>query len=317
MYVDPTPHLIVPYAGCSPNTWLQAESPIEPKNLNKLMRGMKLVATDSGDGTSLSPPHERVFARALNLTAGQANTDGLLPLAALEAQSLKVAPHQAWGFITLCHWSMGREHATLTDPAVLKISRSDSYTLLDAMQPYFLTSGITLHYQQPSRWLAEGAVFADLPTASIDRAMGRNVDPLLPPSKAIKLLQNEMQMLLYAHPVNDARAANRQTSVNSFWLSGTGALREAATANPAVTVYRGLLPAALADDWAAFAGAWEQLDATDLAQLLSLQNSGQIVRISLCGDANAMTFETAGRSIFSKIRTSFSPQSSNDLLRQL
>ena len=317
MTVDPTPHLIVPFAGCSPNTWLQATSPLEPKNLNKLMRGMKLVQTDPGDNTSLSPPHERVFAKALNLTGGQAITDGLLPWAALEAQSLKLAPHQAWAFITLCHWSMGREHATLTDPAALEISPGESHTLLAAMQPYFATNGITLHYQESSRWLAEGAVFTDLPTASLDRAMGRNVDPLLPQSKALKLLQNEMQMLLYVHPINDARGANRQTSINSFWLSGTGALREAAIANPAVTVHRGLLPAAFSDDWAAFAAAWAQFDATELAQLVSLQQSGQTVRISLCGQANAVTFETAGHSIFSKIKSAFSLQSMDYLLKQL
>jgi hypothetical protein len=37
----------------------------------------------------------------------------------------------------------------------------------------------------------------------------------------MKLLQNEMQMLLYTHALNDERAARRQLPVNSFWLSGT------------------------------------------------------------------------------------------------
>ncbi len=314
MPVDSTPHLIVPFAICSPSTWLQAASPLEPKNLGKLLRGMKLVATDSGDAASLSPPHERVLAKALNLTGSQTISDGLLPWAAFEA---KAAPHQAWAFITLCHWSMGREHATLTDPAALDITSEESHTLLTAMQPYFATSGITLHYQGPSRWLAEGVVFNDLPTASLDRAMGRNVDPLLPQSKAIKLLQNEMQMLLYAHPINDARGAKRQTSINSFWLSGTGALREAAIPNPAVTVHRGLAPAAFAGDWAAFTAGWAQFDATELAQLLKQQQSGQTVRISFCGESNAMTFETAQRSMLDKLKSVLSPQRPIDMLKQL
>ena len=275
---------------------------------------MKLVATDSGDAVSLSPPHERVLAKALNLTVSQTVSDGLLPWAAFEA---KAAPHQAWAFITLCHWSMGREHATLTDPAALDITPEESHTLLTAMQPYFATSGITLHYLGPSRWLAEGALFNDLPTASLDRAMGRNVDPLLPQSKAIKLLQNEMQMLLYAHPINDVRGAKRQTSINSFWLSGTGALREAAIPNPAVTVHRGLARAAFADDWAAFTAGWAQFDTTELAQLLKQQQGGQTVRISFCGESNAMTFETAQRSILDKLKCVLSPQRPIDMLKQL
>ena len=316
MLIDSTPHLIVAFAGCSPSTWLQAKAPLEPKNLGKLMRGMKLVATDSGAPTSLSPPHERVLAKALRLTGSSTPTDGLLPWAAFEA---KATPNQAWAFITLCHWSMGREHATLTDPAALDITPDESRTLLADMQPYFATEGITLHYQEgkPSQWLAVGTVFKDLPTASLDRAMGRNVDPLLPQSKAIKLLQNEMQMLLYAHRINDARGEKRQLTINSFWLSGTGALSQAADLNPLVTVNRALAPAAFTDDWAAFAAGWAQLDATELAHLLSLQQSGQTVRISLCSEANAVTFETAGHSVFSKIKSAFKLQSMDYLLKQL
>jgi hypothetical protein len=34
----------------------------------------------------------------------------------------------------------------------------------------------------------------------------------------LQRLQSEMQMLLYNHPVNNARDARRQISVNSFWL---------------------------------------------------------------------------------------------------
>jgi hypothetical protein len=51
------------------------------------------------------------------------------------------------------------------------------------MQPYFVDDGITIHYVPalgPSRWLAEGEVFRSLPTASLDRVLGRNVDPWLP-----------------------------------------------------------------------------------------------------------------------------------------
>ena len=314
MPVDSTPHLVVPFAGCSPTTWLHEASPLEPKNLGKLLRGMKLVDTDSGTPTSLSPPHERVLAKAIGLTATEATNDGLLPWAALEANA---KPGQAWAFITLCHWSMGREQATLTDPAALEVSQDESQTLLAAMQPYFATSGITLHHHEPGCWLATGAVFADLPTASLDRALGRNVDPLLPPSKAIKLLQNEMQMLLYTHPINDARGANRQSSINSFWLSGTGALTKTANSNPAVTVYRGLAPAALADDWAGFTAAWGELDAAAVKEFLSLQQGGKTVRISLCGEANAVTFETAGHSVFTKIKNTFKLQSMDYLLKQL
>ena len=310
MSADFAPHLIVPFASCSSDDWLQATSSIALKNLGKLLRGMKLFETDTGQADSLSPPHERVWAKALGLTIA----DGLIPWAALEA---KAKPNEGWAFITPCHWAMGREHATLTDPATLELNEADSRTLLAAMQPYFATEGITLHYLQPTCWLARGDVFANLPTASLDRVLGRNVDRWLSASKAIKLLQNEMQMLLYTHPINDERAAKGQRSINSFWVSGSGALVETAAPNSQVNLNRDLAQAAFTNDWAAYAEAWTQLDASDIAQFLAQQSSGKTVRISLCGESQAMTFETAQSGLLTKIRNAFSPQPVINLLKQL
>ena len=342
MSADFAPHLVVSFAQCSGDDWLQAMSSKELKTLSKLLRGMSLAETDSGLANSLSLPHERVLAKALGITPflgggkfairavnqgiianphaspisgeEEVTQDGLIPLAAFEAQA---KPTEGWAFITPCHWAMGREHATFSDLATLALTEADSCTLLAAMQPYFVTKGITLHYLEPMRWLASGAVFATLPTASLDRVLGRNVDRWLPASTAMKLLQNEMQMLLYTHPINDERAANGQRSINSFWISGSGALNATAVANPQVHLNNDLAQAALANDWAAYAAAWTQLDAGDIAKYLTLQNSGKTVRISLCGESNAMTFETAQHGIFGKIKNVLSPQRLIDVLKQL
>lgn len=311
MTVDSSPHLIVPFAQSGSDDWLQTITALKLKNLGQLLRGMKLVETDTGQADSLSPPHERVQSSALGFTT---SADGLIPLAAHEA---KGTLGQAWAFITLCHWAMGRQHATLTDPATLDMTEGESRTLLAAMQPYFATEGITLHYSQPTRWLAEGVVFRNLPTASLDRVLGRNVDRWLPASKAIKLLQNEMQMLLYSHPVNDLRSSKGQRPVNSFWLSGSGALTGSASATKQISTPRALAQTALADDWTTYGEAWAHLDATDITSLLAQQNSGQRVRLSLCGESNAMTFETTQHGFLAKIKNTLSPQPLINLLKQL
>ena len=311
MPTDPTTHLIVPFAACSGEEWLQAVSPLKLKNLDQLLRGMKLLDTDAGQADSLTPPHERVLAKTLTLAT---NADGLIPWAALEATA---KPNQGWAVITPCHWAMGREHATLTDPATLDLTEDESRTLLSAMQPYFATEGITLHLAASTRWLAEGDVFRSLPTASLDRVLGRNVDRWLPPSRQIKLLQNEMQMLLYTHAVNDERASKGQSSINSFWVSGSGALADTTTDAPQVNVTRALASSAFTNDWAAYSQAWAQLDATDIAQLLAQQNSGEPVRISLCGDSSSVTFESVPRTLFSRLKGAFTPLSTIYLLKQL
>ena len=290
---------------------MQAITSLPLNNLGHLLRGMKRIAADQGLPDSLSPPHERVLARALGLPT---DTDGLIPWAANEANA---KAGQAWAFITPCHWAMGREFATLTDPATLGMNEAESRALLADMQPYFATEGITLHFVQPERWRAEGELFRNLPSASLDRVQGRNVDRWLPASKAIKLLQNEMQMLLYTHALNDERAAKGQRPVNSFWLSGSGALEAPATVNPQVHTASELKQAALANDWSAYAQAWTQLDASLIAPLLGQQQSGQSVRLSLCGESHALTFETTQHGFFTQLKNTFNPQSPVLVLKQL
>ena len=311
---------------------------------------MKLVDSDRGDTRSLSPPHERVLARALGLQAD----DGLIPWAAWQHLQAGGQPgDKAWAFITPCHWAMGRQQASLSDPAALDLQESESRELLAAMQPYFATHGISLHYLAPARWLAEGELFRSLPSASLDRVMGRNVDAWLPgagigdakrlgagPPQAetahpggsevreatsvgarkMRLLQNEMQMLLYTHSVNDARAAQGQLAVNSIWISGSGALQELESDSnylSELTVLHSLTRAAFSTDWAVYAQAWAALDNGEGARLLARQQAGETLRLSLCGERNALTFESSRPGLMTRINHLFGPRPLLVVLEQL
>ena len=315
------PHLVIPFAACAGPAWASAMKTLPAssfQHLGKLLQGMKLVQTHMGDAHSLSPPHERVMAAALGLTA---TPDGLTPWAALAAGQAGMPPGKAWAFITPCHWSMGREHATLTDPAGLALTADEAHILRAAMQPYFGTEGITLHTATPGRWLAEGEVFRTLPTASLDRVLGRNVDAWLPDKTtagSLRRLQNEMQMLLYTHPLNDTRSTHGQRTVNSFWLSGSGALPATVMAeNDTPTTSRTLAQAVFSDDWAAYAAAWAALDSGDIAQLLARQKAGAVVRLTLCGDSHAQTFASSRPGWVQRMANLFSPQPVQSLLDQL
>ena len=308
------------------------------RHLGELLRGMKQVHADTGEAYSLSPPHERALGRAQGLV-GAGTPDGLIAWAARDAaEHLHDLGNKAWAWITPCHWAMGREHATLTDPAALALREDESRALLAAMQPYFETDGITLHYLEPERWLAEGELFRTLPTASLDRVLGRNVDAWLPDAgsakhsamqethdvksaaaKTLRRLQNEMQMLLYTHPLNDERAARRQLPVNSFWLSGTGALPSDAPAgvNAQISVPRGLAQAAFNDDWAAYAQAWAALDAGEIAGLLRRQRMGESVRLTLCGERSAHTYESSRPGLLARVSSLFTPTLPVEGLKQL
>ncbi|CAN5184717.1 hypothetical protein BH10PSE16_BH10PSE16_41030 [soil metagenome] len=319
-----TAHLLIPFAACSAEAWLPTLQSLPPnglKRLGQLLQGMKLTETDSQNPESLSPPHERALARALGLATLQ-TPDGLMPWAASDAvEHLQAGRDKAWAWITPCHWAMGHLHATLSDPAALELQENESRALLAIMQPYFETDGITLHYLSAGRWLAEGELFRDLPTASLDRVLARNVDAWLPGAPGagpLRRLQNEMQMLMYTHPFNDARELQRQLPVNSFWISGTGAL-PAPTNQPKaqVSAPRSLAQAVFREDWAGYAQAWATLDAGDIAGLLARQRAGETVRLTLCGEHSAQTFETHRAGLWSKISSLLSPLRTLDMLKQL
>ncbi len=294
-------HLILPFAASQSDAWWPCMQNLRGlDNVQALLRGMQVVARDSADARSLSPPHERLLARELGL----AEDDGLLPWAALaRASQGPLAERSGWGFVTLCHWAMGREHATLSDPQALQVRDDESRELMAAMRPFFEEDGLKLHPLTPTRWLVEGAAMAQ-PTASLDRVLGRNVDPWLPSAQDARLLrrlQNEMQMLLYPHPVNEARQQRRELAINSLWFSGTGSLA-GATRPPCAHMPRELAQAALAEDWVAYAQAWAELDATVLARLRQRQQAGQTVRLSLCGERGSVTLETAPGGLMARLR---------------
>ena len=305
-------HLLLPFAASADDYWLRAMQAIpaeQTRHVARLLQGMRPLAAVDAGAHSLSPPHERALARLEGL-AGDELQDGLIPWAAWErAQSGDSASSaQAWAWVTPCHWAMGREHATLTEPAALGLTEADSRALMAAMQVYFHEDGITLHYAAPQRWLAAGELFRGLPTASMDRALGRSVDPWLPASthsgasgasiagKKLRRLQNEMQMLMYTHPINEARSAQRQLPVNSIWFSGTGDLLAGASVSSTATASplqapRVLADAALLGDWPAYAEGWAQVNA--LAQaLLQRQDAGEALQLTLCGERRSQTFES-------------------------
>jgi hypothetical protein len=172
-------------------------------------------------------------------------------------------------------------------------------------------------------WLACGELFADLATASLDRVLGRNLEHWMPRAAnaaPLRRLQNEMQMLLYTHPLNDARAARGVPVVNSFWLSGTGALPQPqpqVAAEPPPRVVSTLRAAALNEDWAAWARAWQQLDTTECAALLVALDRGERGQLTLCGERNAPTFTMQPQTHLKRFMNLFGTWPSISLLEQL
>ncbi|HWI80811.1 phosphoglycerate mutase [Ramlibacter sp.] len=288
--------MLIPFASSPAEGCRQALASLQLPRLERLLARLDAGPRDAGDERSLSMPHERVLARA----CGLAVADGRIPWAAWQLQQAGRSPgRQAWARITPCHWRVGSDHVAMEDPDRLELEEDESRALLAAVQPFFDEDGMALEYAAPTCWLARGEIFRDLPAASLDRVIGRTVDAWLPRvagAGPLRRLQQEVQMLLYTHAVNDDRQQRGLPPVNSFWVSGTGALGEAPPAPLAAAPQPvpALREPALAGDWGAWADAWRELDAGPCARLLAAASAGQAVTLTLCGERHAQSWTGGG-----------------------
>ena len=312
-------HLLIPHASALSDAASHVLRDLALPNLTRLLGRLDLVHRDDAEPTTLNPPHERACAAA----CGWQGADGCLPFAAQAAARDGIAVDDlAWGLVTPAHWHVGRDHVTLADPAALELTAEESRAAFDAVGELFESEGFRFAWGAPSRWYVAHESLVDLPCASLDRVIGRNVEAWMrgsaarsSPARLVRRLQSELQLLLYPHPLNDAREQRGALTLNSFWLSGCGR-RQDEEGEP-VVVDTSLRTPLLADDWAAWAEAWRVLDAGAIAAALAAVRDGQDVRLTLCGERNAHRFETAPRSLWQKLGSRWSAPEPHQVLEAL
>lgn len=291
----------------------QAELPHLRAWLAQSQRSQVLVDGEPAEGrlATYTPPHERVLAKA----QGWSFADGCLPWAAQAAEAQVLDASAAWAFVTLCNWHVSNGQVTLGDPAHLGIDAQTNQVLFNAMQPFFAEDGIALHSYRNGMWLAQSSWFENLPTASLDRVIGRNIDPWLVGHTVLRRLQNEMQMLLYTHAVNEGRAL----TINSLWWHGAGALptQKPSTASspchvPDLPCVAALRTAALQQDLVGWLEAWQKVDEQVIQPLLQTQPSH--MSLVLCGDHVAHVYEAMAPSWWQSLMQKFKTMSMNQVI---
>ena len=313
-------HLIIPYAASfnlnNPEVLAGLQLPHLQALLALMQRQQVLHDTDpmtqkTAADNPLHMPHERLYAHALGWD-GHANA---LPWAAWHSAQNGQPNQGPQAWMTPCHWQVGMDQVVMLDPTSLYLTDDESQQLLEAMQSFLREDGLQVTWHSALAWHAQGELLAHLNTASLDRVIGQNVKPWLndsPAARPLRRLQSEMQMLLYNHPVNDAREARKQHTVNSFWLHGAGVLPAVPDNTLGVTskaqqikIADALRTSALRGDVQTWQQAWQTLDATVLADLLAhLKTTGQAT-LSLCSENAAHTYQAAPAAWHQKISRFF------------
>ena len=296
-------HLLIPFASTPSDAAGPVLNALELPALSGLLAHLALTRRDPGEPDSLSPPHERALAAEW----GWQGADGCLPFAAQSALSDGVETGAlAWGCLTPTHWQVGRDSVHLLDPQALQLDAAQSHEAFEAVRDLFESEGWQVQWGSPLRWYAAHDSLDGLACASLDRVVNRPVEHWMRPAahqrdraERVRRLQSELQLLLYPHPLNEAREARGQLPINSVWLSGCGRLQP--RAGLPVTVDASLREASLAGDWAAWSGAWRQLDAGPVAQCLARARAGHAVSLTLCGESHAHRYDSVSPSAWSRL----------------
>ncbi len=283
-------------------------------HLDALLKRLQVAEAIACEDDAPDTPFERALARAHGLPGAP----GQLPWAAFDTGT--VGTPCAW--LRPCHWQLGMDHVTLLPPERLALAEDESRALLAAVQPLLQEDGIALRWVRPDAWLAQGELLRGLRTWSMARAaqwpLTREVLALAAASAhsaQLRRLQNELQMLLYTHPVNEAREQAGQWPVNALWIEGAGVLDRAIDPNPALQVDTRLAPAAT-PDLAAWQAAWQAIDADSVRALGQRLAAGADVRLSLCGPRRAITL-APGAGLLFRLGRRLRPQRLSELLSRL
>jgi len=146
-----------------------------------------------------------------------------LPGSGLAAGALTLCAHGGdpgaawWARADPVHLRVMRDRVVVAPGEALEISPEETDALAAALNRHF-GDAVQFHPLEPRRWavrLQAETVFLESPAldaAGRDVATARGNDALL----------TEIQMLLHAHPVNEAREARGEPAVNSLWIWGAG-----------------------------------------------------------------------------------------------
>jgi hypothetical protein len=195
-------------------------------------------AARAPDAVQRSPLLERLIARAgaparvqdwrieaLRLLAPDANPPP--PLAAAIAPQSGTDPRAVWACIaTPVHLVAGMRGVTMGPDGMLNLAPEEAVALSDDFNRVFEAGGMRLSAGRGARLACLFDAPIDAVTRDPDALAGIDVfgfQPTGPDGPRLRRLMSEMEMWLFDHPVNAARAAKGLRAVTALWLWGGGA----------------------------------------------------------------------------------------------
>ena len=182
------------------------------------------------------PALERLLARAdRRVEATQAGSSWLCerwgltppyPLAAMLAEFDGLdALRNAWMFAEPFHHSPEQKWQKLSPARLLELTTSESAEIIAALNTNFSDRGLMFFAPTPARWYVQcepGEIPVTTPITQASFGSPLEYQPKSMGALNWRAIQNEAQMLIFAHPVNAAREAAGKVLISGVWFWGGG-----------------------------------------------------------------------------------------------
>ncbi len=161
------------------------------------------------------------------------------PYAACAAAAHGLEGEGTWLRADPAHCTAGREDVALT-AMIGDLSVTESTALIAALNAHFEQDNVRFHAISASQWLMHSEAALDLRTVDPWGAM--NVPARFVPitgndARRLRQIMTEAQMLLFTHPINEARAARTALPVNCVWPWASGSQLKPKLAQSAPQVF--------------------------------------------------------------------------------
>lgn len=131
-----------------------------------------------------------------------------------------------WLYAVPVHLVLQRDTFSMSAPVPLPLDQAEIDTLTGALNKHFEAEGLKFFWHE-NYWFLRLASNPNIQTNSPENATNKDIDAFLPTGEGAihwAAFVNELQMLLFTHPVNQAREAKNLPTVNSIWCYGGGSL---------------------------------------------------------------------------------------------
>jgi hypothetical protein len=227
------------------------------------------LSGDLTDGAALAQYAETTLARQVNVAGSNVST---------------------YAVATPLHAALGLTDLSPIDPSALLLTTADSQAFCEAAHDHLNGEGLQLQFVDANRWLLRCPRPMDIRCERPDWLIGESLRPNLPrgnDARTAERWMNELQMLLYTHPVNIAREDRGLPPVNVVWLWGFSDAHSSTHEPPALHH----LPALRNGDVASWQRAWGmQQMALLAAETIILGDSRPRLRLDIRKPSTASRF---------------------------